>query len=227
MKTLERHFATPRTISKEWREKIFPETPLYNTLMYVWLGGIVLSILCVIFSLFGMSWVYTFVVIVITAFAYIYQKSIEKKAIQNTADYLVNAPFSYMGFCTWWSRIFEGQDGLAVVVYSTNLALAKDYSYISNVRDRVAQLLNNQIPANTKEEKQIYADVRNDEKGRYKISSKQMVPESLGSKGDTYLATVHLEGKNLSNNFNPENQLWGIFLKDEKPLDALSFTILN
>lgn len=98
MDLISNHFATPRNISSEWRKKLYPDTQLYNMLMYIWFGGIFISIICALLSLFGISWAYTIIVIAITVLAYIYQQIISAKALKETEHYLINAPLTYAGF---------------------------------------------------------------------------------------------------------------------------------
>jgi hypothetical protein len=227
MKHIQQHFSTPRVISSDWKSKIYPDTPLYNNLMYAWLAGIVLSIVCAALSYFGMKWTYTFIVIGITAAIYLYYKSIEKSALLQTEKILINAQLSYAGFCTYWSRIFSGEDGLAVLVYSTNPVLAKDENYIKTIRDNIAAMLDGEVAVKNEKEKDIYNKIRNDDKGRYKINDKELVPESLGSKGETYLCCAHFNADDLPKSFNPEEQLWGLFINNGNPLQLLSSSILK
>lgn len=227
MDLISNHFATPRNISSEWRKKLYPDTQLYNMLMYIWFGGIFISIICALLSLFGMSWAYTIIVIAITVLAYIYQQIISAKALKETEHYLINAPLTYAGFCTWWSHIFQGKDGLAIVVYSTDPVLAKDENYIRQVRDNIKILLDGEKKNMTSEEKNIYNNIRNDDKGRYKIGLQKEVPSTLGSKGQTYIANIHFDNNDLPSDFNPHSDLWGMFLKNNKPMTTLSKRIFQ
>ncbi len=224
---IKQYLAVPRQINPDWVKKyVGDDTPLGTTLMIGVLGGGALAVILAIAAIFGISWKWAAIFGIIALVSYIVNEFTSKSGIAKRTLEISNMPITYAGLVTYWSRIFQkGTDedhGLAIVVYSTDPVLMHDEKYILEVRDNLVQLLyKERYETLTAEEKKIYYDIKDDDKGRYKVKDGTPVPSTRGSKGNTFISSLHFNQKEFPNAFNPEEDLIGYFLENNTPYRPL------
>jgi hypothetical protein len=224
---ISQHLNTPRNLTQEQIKKyVGDDTTLGTALLIGMLAGGALAVIMVIAALFGVAWKWAIIFASISAICYMVSLFTSKSGIAKRTIEYSNMPVVFMGLVTYWGRIFQkGTDdnnGLTVVVYSTDPVLMHDEEYINTIRYNMQHMLYNEdVSQLTTEEKKIYLDITNDDKGRYAIKDKTPVPTTRGSKGNTYLACIHFNYKDFPNAFEPEKDLVAYFLENNKPYTPL------
>jgi len=220
---IKQHLTPPRTLTPELVKKyVGDDSTLGTALLIGMLAGGALAVIMVIAALFGVSWKWAIIFAAISIICYIVSEFTSKSGIAKRTIEYSNMPVTYMGFVTYWQRIFQkGTDdnnGLAVIVYSTDPILMHDEDYIKTVRNNLQQMLFEDDKSQlTIEEKKIYHEITDDSKGRYDTKDETPVPLTRGSKGNTFIACIHFGYKDFPNAFDPEEDLIGYFLEKNKP----------